>query len=83
MGADNRFKVIICGLFFVNFLGEEIAYIYPDLKTAVVGKFKNGLLVISSNLIVFTGVAWRDGHKSNKKMRNRKRNNNREEIKYE
>ena len=27
------------------FPGDNIAYIYPDLKTAIVGKFERGLLV--------------------------------------
>ena len=28
-----------------EFTGENIAYVYPDLKTAIVGTFKGGLLV--------------------------------------
>jgi len=28
-----------------SFTGEDIAYIYPDLQTAILGKFENGLLV--------------------------------------
>ena len=26
--------------------GDNIAYIYPDLKTAIVGQYKNGILVM-------------------------------------
>ena len=38
---------------FELFSGDNIAYIYPDIKTALVGKFAKGLMV-SLNVVVFT-----------------------------
>ena len=42
----RSYELINLSLFVV--LGDNIAYIYNDIKTAIVGKFKNGLLVRSS-----------------------------------
>ena len=42
----RSYELINLSLFVV--LGDNIAYMYNDIKTAIVGKFKNGLLVRSS-----------------------------------
>ena len=37
--------IFFCILFVIRILGDEIIYLYSDLKTALIGKFQNGQMV--------------------------------------